>query len=79
MIYVRKGKTMGSAEKKLTDDDLSKITGGYIETFGFAKGSDVICPNCRAERKEDFNVTLNFNYSRNDYICKICGQTFSID
>ena len=70
---------MGNAEKKLRDDDLCKITGGYVETFGFAKGSDVRCPKCGAENKEDFKVTLNFDFSRNDYICNKCKHKFSID
>ena len=72
---------MGKETRKLSDEDMSKVTGGYIETFGFAKGSDVICPNpnCRASEKTDFTVFLNLEKGMNDCTCNKCGRKFSLD
>ena len=72
---------MGTDVKKILDEDMGTITGGYVETFGFAMGSDIICPNpsCRAQNKDDFRVYLNLDTGMNDYTCKKCGRKFSLD
>ena len=70
---------MGSETKRLTDKDMTKIAGGFIETFGFAMGNDIKCSNplCNASEKEQFSVTLNLETGMNDYVCLKCGATFS--
>lgn len=63
----------------LSESDLNGVSGGYVETFGFAKGSDIKCPNCKVEDKKNFDVFLNLDTGMNDYTCKSCGYKFSLD
>ena len=64
--------------KRLEEDDMANVSGGYVETFGFAKGSDIKCPRCGTEKKEAFTVFLNLDTGMNDYTCS-CGWKFSLD
>lgn len=77
---IERGKTMNGATK-LTDDRLDMVSGGYVETFGFAMGSDIVCPNpkCRTADKDNFKVFLNLDTGMNDYTCLKCGWKFSLD
>ncbi len=64
---------------KLEDKELDKVSGGYVETFGFAMGSDIVCKKCGAADKEKFEVFLNLETGMNDYTCLKCGYKFSLD
>ncbi len=64
---------------RLSDNELQGVNGGYIETFGFASGSDVSCPKCHFSNKDNFKVVLNLDKGTNDYECLHCHYKFSLD
>lgn len=65
---------------KISDDMLASVTGGYIESDGWAAGWEITCPNCGASSYGMFDI---WNESDIDcisgYKCRLCGKEFGID
>ena len=62
---------------KLSDDELDKVSGGYTEYQGYAKGYEVVCPVCGRNGVDDFDSWMDHETCSDFFVCK-CGYTFAI-
>ena len=67
------------SKKILTDSQLSKISGGFAETAGYASGYNIICPKCGASDIRDFESSPVDTMGQQFYSCRRCGQAMLLD
>ena len=67
--------------RKLSDDKLEKVSGGYVEEFseGHSLGVEIRCPNCGNENEELFSCDCDIlaSVQKDLYICGVCGMKFA--
>ncbi len=64
----------------LNDAELEDVSGGYVDTAGWAEGYVITCPNCRESRENMFYTWIDDDYFQLDgYTCRNCGLTFGVD
>ena len=63
--------------EKLNKDELGKVSGGYTEYQGYAKGYEIVCPVCGRSGVNDFNSWMDDETCCDFFACK-CGYTFAI-
>ena len=73
-------KTELSLEKrnKISDDELSNVSGGYQEWGGYAAGYEIKCPVCGRDQPGDFEYEEHNDANVNGYKC-VCGHVFGVD
>ncbi len=67
---------------KLSDDQLEKVAGGFVEDEGWAAGYEIVCPECGADTKCSFNTFVLDNSVRlAGYEClnPACRFVFGVD
>ncbi|MCR4655607.1 MAG: hypothetical protein K5770_05190 [Lachnospiraceae bacterium] len=70
------------AIKKVTDDQLEEVTGGYWEKTGWAAGFWIECPKCHNYLRSNFFTYVADGKDRLDgYECQnpACGYVFGVD
>ncbi len=65
--------------EKLNDSELNSVTGGFIETQGYAAAYNIICPWCRKSEAENFTWWQDTTYKQNGYTCANCKRNFWVD
>ena len=72
-------KKVWMVDKKLTEEDLDRISGGYVEHNNNLSSykCEIVCPGC-GENRESY---LNYSYDPDipqftDYECRTCGRKF---
>ena len=71
-----------TGRQKLSDDQLEKVAGGFIEDDGWAAGYEIVCPRCKADTKYSFNTFVMDNSVRlAGYEClnPACRCVFGVD
>ncbi len=67
------------ANKRMSDEELSGIAGGFWEDRGgFAQGYQVICPFCHRTSVNDFSGYVDYDQRIDVYTC-VEGHVFAID
>ena len=70
-----------TTDEKLSDDQLAKVSGGYIEEFseGHSLGCEIKCPNCGNDNEELFSCDCDIltSVQKDLYICGVCGMQFA--
>ena len=63
--------------EKLSDENLEKISGGYIEESAPNYGDNVVCPNCGEDRESQITYAYDpTDPSTVEYHCYTCGRDF---
>ncbi len=68
--------------RKLSDDQLEKVAGGFLEDEGYAAGHEILCPFCEADTKCSFDTfVLDSRAQIAGYKClnPACGCMFGVD
>ena len=63
----------------LTNEELEKVSGGFNETQGYAKGIVITCPKCGASAQSYFEMSSVDALGQSFYRCSKCGQSFLMD
>lgn len=72
-------KTPAEAPVKLSDDQIQKVSGGFVETVGYAAGHTIACPYCGNQYEPNFSYWLEDAGAQNGYTCNVCGANFWVD
>ncbi len=68
------------AAKKISEEDLDNVSGGYYETSGYASGYYIVCPNCGESRKNMINTWVESDVDELDgFQCINCGNIFGVN
>ncbi len=65
--------------KRIDDEALEKVSGGYDETSGYAAGFRIKCPKCGASAISDFESFSVDTLGQQYYACRLCGQAYLLD
>ena len=71
-----------TGRQRLSDDQLEKVAGGFVEYEGWAAGYEIVCPECGADTKCSFNTFVLDNSIRlAGYEClnPACRFVFGVD
>ena len=68
-----------SDSKKLDDSALEKVSGGFVETLGYAKAHEIMCPVCHNAAESNFAWWEETSFKQNGYTCENCGTSFWVD
>ena len=60
-------------------EDLEKVTGGFKENKGYAKGIRIECPKCGNTLRDGFSSWEDDDVEANVYLCESCGKVFSVN
>ena len=66
--------------KKLTDEEIDKIGGGFKQTIpGFSYGCIIRCPRCGNSKWDEFTCDGDqlADCEKDLYTCLLCGQSFA--
>ena len=72
-------KKLVEAPVKLSDEQIRKVSGGFVETVGYAAGHTIICPYCGNQYEPNFCYWLVDDDAQNGYTCNVCGASFWVD
>ena len=78
LINAKKTDRNADASQMLSDDQLEKVTGGYISSDGWSSGWEIVCPQCG----EMYNFTTwieSNDDSLDGFECQSCGKVFGVD
>ncbi len=66
--------------RKLSDDELSAVSGGYINdsTWAYSYGHKITCPMCRLSNINDFSCMTDHERNVDIFTCSM-GHTFAVD
>ena len=64
--------------KRLTDEELENVTGGYWEYSGYSAGCWIECPFCGRTDESSFNTWADTQQGVDQFRCK-CGGAFAVD
>ena len=68
------------SKKKLSDEELSNVSGGYWETSGYTSGDWIECPNCGEHRRSMIDTWIQSDdLERDGFYCYNCGTTWAED
>ena len=71
--------TKAPQSRKLSDDDLEGVAGGFWETDGWAANQWIQCPVCGRDAASAFNSWIESDRREMDgYRCQ-CGYVFGVD
>ena len=80
LINAKKTGRIAKASQMLSDDHLEKVTGGYMSTEGWSSNYNIVCPNCAAEKYNDFVTWIESDDDKMDgFQCQRCGCIFGVD
>ena len=76
---LKKSDKVAEKRKKVSDNELASVSGGFREWGGYAAGYEVACPYCHRDQPGDFTAyeeddQVNVNF----YKC-VCGAVFGVD
>ena len=63
-------------ENILNDDNLEKVSGGFLATEGYNAGTEIVCPNCGNIEKSRFIKIESIATQEGEYFECSCGQKF---
>jgi DNA-directed RNA polymerase subunit RPC12/RpoP len=72
-------KTPAAAPVKLNDNEIEKVSGGFVEHEGYANGHTIACPYCGNQYEGNFSWWLEDGVCQNGYTCQVCGASFWVD
>ena len=72
-------KKLAASPVKLSDEQIQKVSGGFVETVGYAAGHTIICPYCGNQYEPNFCCWLEVAGAQNGYTCNVCGASFWVD
>lgn len=72
-------KKNAEAPVTLSDEQIHKVSGGFVETVGYAAGHTIICPYCGNQYEPTFSYWLEDVVSQNGYTCNVCGANFWVN
>ena len=72
-------KKLAASPVKLSDEQIQKVSGGFVETVGYAAGHTIICPYCGNQYEPNFSYWLADEDAQNGYTCNVCGANFWVD
>ena len=72
-------KTLAEAPVKLSNDQIQKVSGGFVETEGYAVGHTIVCPYCGNQYEPNFTWWMECDGTQNGYTCSVCGASFWVD
>ncbi len=65
---------------KVSDEEMEKVAGGYLERNGYAWGYNISCPRCRRSEESNFETWIYDDVRGEDgFRCRNCGYTFTVD
>ena len=65
-------------QKKLSDEELEQVSGGYWETLGYAAGYWIECPLCGRTGRNSFDTWADDAQAVDQFRC-VCGAAFAVD
>ena len=73
-------KKMGNETAKLSEAEAEKVSGGFVETSGYAVSHEIVCPNCGNALADHFDSWIEEGDGERDhYRCTLCGNEFVVD
>lgn len=72
-------KKITEAPIKLRDDEIEKVSGGFVEHEGYAVGHTIACPYCGNQYEPNFCWWMEAGTNQNGYTCQVCGADFWVD
>ncbi len=76
---LKNAKKSDQTARKLTDEELNDVSGGYYEDSGYTAGFYISCPLCGRTKKKDIESWVeNDFYGIDGFRCK-CGAIWGMD
>ena len=80
LINAKKTDRIAKASQMLSDDQLEKVTGGYVSAYGWSSGWEIVCPQCGAEEYRNFDSWIESDEDSLDgFQCLRCQYVFGVD